>query len=149
MKKRLLIVVLIAALIAALAGVDAAIASAYRFELVRATPEFGVADGTTVVSVTVRLLRGERTVEGHTLYVITDRGRLGRYTTDADGEVTVEYRCYRASQSTKITDVTVRFADEDNSVFVYVPAEFSYTIPMKASGGGEDGMLVDDIFYDV
>ncbi len=49
-----------------------------------------------------------------------------------------------------MTPVVLTVRDEDNSLFVFVPAEASYTLSMAAGEGGSgSGMTTDDIFYDI
>lgn len=112
--------------------------------------DWGIADGQTYVRFVIRLTRNGKPVEGHTLYVKTNRNVLGRLTTDADGLVAVDYRCYKGSEG-NVKDVVLTVRDEDNSVFVFVPRTESYTLKMAemATGNGGSGLKTDDIFYDI
>ena len=111
--------------------------------------DWGIADGQTYVRFVIRLTRNGKAVNGHTLYIKTNRNVLGRMTTDENGLVTVDYRCYKGVAG-NIKDVILTVRDEDNSVFVFVPRTESYTLPMaevkEATG---TGMTTNDIFYDI
>ncbi len=112
-------------------------------------PDTGVADGETQVRLLIRVTHNGDPVEGHVLYVRTNRNVIGRFTTNADGEAEVFYRCYRAG-SREVTPVLVSVEDEDNSVFVAVAAKAEYTLQMaKPTGSGDGGMTTDDIFDEI
>ena len=111
--------------------------------------DWGIADGRTYVRFVIRLTRNGKPVKGHTLYVKTKRNVLGRVTTDENGLVTVDYRCYKGREG-NVKDVVLTVRDEDNSVFVFVPTTESYTLKMaevKLESGS--GLKTDDIFYDI
>lgn len=163
--KKLAVVLALAALTGVLALVDLGISKTYSFELVslaRASdevvldrdgnevpPDVGIADGTTRMIFTVRLTHGGKAVSGHTVYVKTDRNVVGRFVTDGDGLVEIEYRCYKGSKN-NLKPVTLTVRDENNSVFVFVPTTAEYTLGMvlPETDGGER-MLTDDIFYEI
>lgn len=163
--KKLIVIGCIVAVLCVGALIDFAISLTYKIEfvsVVRLTEsgepvtdggevpaDWGIADGSTKVRFVVRVTHGGKPVSGHTLYVKTNRNVLERTDTDGEGIVTVDYRCYRAGTG-KVTPVVLTVRDEDNSVFVFVPAEASYTLSM-AAGEGESGsgMTTDDIFYDI
>ena len=110
----------------------------------------GIADGKTTVRFVIRLTQNGKNVEGHTLYIKTNRNILGRVTTDENGLVTIDYRCYRGRPG-NVTPIVLTVKDEDNSVFVVVAKKESYTLPMaeidtKVEGSG---MTTNDIFYDI
>lgn len=163
--KKLIVICAIIALFAIGFGIDAIIASTYDLEVVSAirqeetplldesgnpVPEnVGVADGMTHVIFTLRLTRGGNPIEGHVLYVKTNRNILLRQATDENGELVVDYTCYKARKSDKITPIILTVTDEDNSIFITVPARVEYTLQMirAPEEASDDGMKTDDIFY--
>ncbi len=166
--KKLFIIVGIVVVILVGAFVDTIISKTYDFEFVsverlaeegaapvrdkegNVVPDgWGIADGQTYVRFIIRLTRNGKAVEGHTLYVKTNSNVLGRVTTDENGLVTVDYRCYKGTAG-KVKDVILTVRDEDNSVFVFVPTTETYTLKMaEAREATGSGMLTNDIFYDV
>ena len=111
--------------------------------------DWGIADGQTYVRFVIRLTRNGKPVKGHTLYIKTNRNVLGRMTTDEDGLVVVDYRCYKGTAG-NVKDIVLTVRDEDNSVFIFVPRTESYTLPMaEVQEETGSGMKTDDIFYDV
>lgn len=167
MKSAVKKVVVIAALVAVLclgALIDFVISKNYKIEFLSVVrldengepvedgeipSDWGIADGSTRVRFVIRVTRGGNPVGGHTLYVKTNRNILERTTTDESGRVVVDYRCYRAGTG-EAAPVVLTVRDEDNSVFVFVPAEASYTLQMTGGGTSSDsGMTTDDIFYDI
>lgn len=113
--------------------------------------DIGVADGETYVQFVVRVTQGGAARQGHTLYVKTNRNIVGRVITDENGYAQFSYRCYRAGTNDPADPVTVTVRDENNSFFIFVPAEQSYSLEMvkPASGDEGSGMTTDDIFYDI
>ena len=112
--------------------------------------DIGVADGETYVEFVVRVTQGGAPRKNHTLYIKTHRNVVGRVVTDEDGYARFDYRCYRAGTTAKAEPVTVTVRDENNSLFIFVPAERSYDLEMyKPSQSDGDGMTTDDIFYDI
>ena len=110
----------------------------------------GVADGRTHVLLTVRLTRGGKPVEGHVLYIKTNRNVLARIKTDENGEALVDYTCYKARKRDKAENVTFTVTDEDNSVFITVSAKAEYELEMrKPFEDDSDGMKTDDVFYPI
>ena len=149
MKKKLIILAIIIALFAVCFSVDLVISKIYHFEVISVSPEKGVADGNQVVTMVVQLKLGNKAVPGHDIYVITDRGRIGRKTTDENGLITISYSCYFALNPSSVKDVDIVFYNEDNSVFIYVPSKFVYTLEMTAPEPGSGNQTtVDTIFYD-
>lgn len=111
--------------------------------------DWGIADGQTYVRFVIRLTRNGKAVDGHTLYIKTNRNVLGRMTTDENGLVTVDYRCYKGTAD-NVKDIVLTVRDEDNSVFVFVPRTESYTLPMaEAREAAGSGMTTNDVFYDI
>lgn len=163
--KKLIALAAVALVLGVLALIDVAVSKSYKIEFLsvkrlsdevvldgegKPLPEdWGVADGSTRVLVTVRLTRGGTPVEGHTLYIKTDRNVLERSITNEEGIVVVNYRCYRASGGSA-DPVTLSVRDENNSVFIFIPvtAERVINMIMPERGSGS-GMTTDDIFYDI
>ncbi len=112
--------------------------------------DIGVADGETYVRFVVRVTQGGAPRKNHTLYVKTNRNIIGRVVTDEDGYAQFDYRCYRAGTSGSADPVTVTVRDENNSLFIFVPAEQEYSLEMVKPVSEEgSGMTTDDIFYDI
>ena len=163
--KKLIAICAIIAVFAIGYGIDTIIASTYDLTVVSAVrqeetpllddagnpvPEnVGVADGMTHVLFTIRLTRGGDPVEGHVLYVKTNRNILLRQATDENGELVVDYTCYKARRDDDITPIILTVTDEDNSVSITVPARVEYTLQMirAPEEADDDGMKTDDIFY--
>ena len=108
--------------------------------------DVGITDGVSKVDFVLRLTRHGNGVPEHVLYIKTNRGVIGRMTTDEEGYVRFRYDCY---YSLTPKDVVFTAKDENNSVFVMVPATGSYTLKMVGSSGNSSGMITDDIFYPV
>lgn len=109
--------------------------------------DVGITDGATKVDFTLRVSKGGKGVPNHVLYIRTNRGTVGRIPSDAEGYVRFTYDCYYA---TVAKDVVFTANDEDNSIFVSIPATGSYTLKMVASSSGEGGGLTtNDIFHDL
>lgn len=147
-------------------AIDAVIATTYRIEFIGVQRQgetevlddkgeiipltAGVADGRTHVFLTVRLTRYGKPVEGHVLYIKTNRNILARTKTDENGEVLVDYTCYKARKRDKAENVTFTVTDEDNSVFITVSAKAEYELEMRKPFEEEtDGMKTDDVFYPI
>lgn len=166
--KKLFVIACILAVIGVGALVDLFISMSYSIEFVSVTRlteegaepvvdkdgnevplDWGIADGSTKVRFVIRVTRNGKPVDGHTLYVKTNRNVLERIDTDENGEVTIDYRCYKGSKG-NVTPIVLTVRDEDNSLFVFVPKTESYTLPMaEATTLGGSGMTTDDIFYDI
>lgn len=109
----------------------------------------GVTDGETKVTMNLLLTRNGNPVSGHTMYVITNKNVIGRFITDENGQISVDYRCYKANNAKAVKDITVSVKDENNSVFVSVPCKTSFVITMKQAKQNENIMKTDDFFFDV
>ncbi len=161
--KKLIVIGAIIAVLGAFALVDVVIRSSYKIEFVSVTRleeegkeredlplNCGITDGTTNVRFVIRVSRGNKRVEGHTLYIKTNRNVLSRLVTDENGEVVIDYRCYRTVDPAKVEPVTLSVRDESNSVFIFVPAEESYVLQMAlGESGPQSSMTTNDIFYDI
>lgn len=162
--KKLIVIAAIAAVLGIGALVDLGISKSYKIEFVsvnrltadgaldtdaeKAPVDWGIADGSTKVRFVIKVTRGGKPVSGHTLYVKTNRNVLERTDTGKDGTVVVDYRCYRGGKN--VDDIILTVRDEDNSIFVFVPSEASYTLKMAKGEELEgSGMTTDDIFYDI
>lgn len=145
-------------------AIDAVIATTYHLEVVSAVrqedtplldedgnavpPDVGVADGKTHVLFTIRLTHYGKPVKGHVLYVKTNRNILVRAATDENGELLVDYTCYKARLRDPATPIILTATDENNSVFITVPAKTEYTLQMRKPAAEDDGgMKTDEIFY--
>ena len=166
--KKLFVIACILAVIGVGALVDLFISMSYSIEFVSVTRlteegadsvvdkdgneiplDWGIAVGATKVRFVVRVTRNGKPVDGHTLYVKTNRNVLEGIDTDENGEVTVDYRCYKGSKG-NVTPIILTVRDEDNSLFVFMPKTASYTLPMaEVTMLSGSGMMTDDIFYDI
>ncbi len=164
--KKLIVIAAIVLVFALGFGIDSLIATSYRIEFVGVERQgeenlldeqgeiipmtSGIADGRTHVFLTVRLTRYGKPVAGHILYIKTNRNVLARIETDENGEVLVDYTCYKARKRDKAENVTFTVTDEDNSVFITVSAKAEYELDMrKAYEEDSDGMKTDDVFYPI
>lgn len=108
--------------------------------------DVGISDGVTKVDFVVRVTHYGNPSAGHVLYIKTNRGIVGRMATDGEGYVRFRYDCY---YSLTPKDVVFTASDENNSVFVMIPATGSYTLKMIGSTGNSSGMTTDDIFFPI
>ncbi len=108
--------------------------------------DIGISDGVTKVDFLVRVTHYGKGIPEHVLYIKTNRGIVGRMTTDEEGYVRFRYDCY---YSLTPEDVVFTASDENNSIFVMVPATGSYTLKMIGSTGNSSGMTTDDIFFPI
>ncbi|MBQ9480847.1 MAG: Ig-like domain-containing protein [Clostridia bacterium] len=149
MKKKTLAIIISAAAMILLSAaayiVDFIIARGYRFEVIAASAEEIVADGTSSVKIRVKLSRGGAPVEGHTVYVVASNGSLpsSRLVTDENGYITFVYYpyLYVNEKVSPLEDVTFKFQDESNSKIFMIPATGEYT--MKAVKPDEAGLTED------
>ncbi|MGM9814184.1 MAG: hypothetical protein ACI32C_04770 [Candidatus Enteromonas sp.] len=160
--KKLIGLGVIAGLIGVGAGIDAIIATGYEVTFSDAVrqgdaPVFdkdgnklpsdvGLTDGQTKMDMTIRVTHHGEGVADHVLYVMTNRGVVGRMRSDGEGYVRFSYDCY---YSEKAADVVFTAKDEDNSIFVSIPAQGTYTLKMKAATSSSGGLTTDDIFHDL
>ena len=145
-------VVIIFAIILSLSvllGVDYLLCQRYTFEIVSVSPERGVADGNTLVTMVLKVKKGGKPAEGHKISVLSQRGSIDTFISDKNGEIKVEYRCYLANDFIKTRDLEFLFTNESSSVFVYYPAAYLFTLGMDPPDEtGYGGMVVDDIFFE-
>lgn len=114
-------------------GFDAVRAKSFSIEVVSVTPDPGVADGQTPVTVQIQVTRNGTPCEGHILYGVSHNGgsfRAKRVPTDENGIAEFIYYPYLKSKLNQLTDVTLSFTDESNSVFVAVPARLQTVLRM-------------------
>ena len=161
--KKLIIILACLATLLVLFCIDSIIAKTYNIEYVSITRNeeislvdtdgnaiplnVGVSDGNTTVTFVVKLTHNNKPVKNHVLYVKTNRNVIGRLRTDENGTISFDYRCYLSSNP---SDVTFNIVDEDNSIFIYVPASNDYILKMIAPlGEANSEMTTNDIFYDI
>lgn len=149
MKKKLIVLGCIALVFSLCLLSDFIISKTYSYEVISSSPQEGKADGNTVVSIKFRLTKGGKGIKNHNIYAITDKGRIGRRTTDSEGYFIIDYRCYAATSEKNVKDIVITLYDEDNSIFIYVPATYYFTVKMLPPDDFDDGGgTVDDIFFD-
>lgn len=109
-------------------------AQTFEIEVVEISPVEPVADGETPVSISVKLEKRAKPVEGHNLFMIPMDGgvmKANRQKTDSNGMANFTYYPYRATILQPARTVTIRVYDEDNSVFVIVNAKLDFEIKLK------------------
>ncbi len=132
-KKKFLILVIIAILVFLGWGFDSIRAREFTIEVVSVTPEIGVADGQTPVTVELMVSRKGTPCEDHILYGMSLNGgsfRAKRVKTDENGIATFIYYPYFKSELNDLVDVNLHFEDESNSLFIVVSAELDIVLPM-------------------
>ena len=151
--KKLIMILAIVAVLFALFGVDNLIRDSYNLELVSMEPQPAVADGNTPVQIAARLTRHRLPVEGHTLYILPQRGSFysARVVTDENGMANFTYYPYLANSFIEAKPVSVEIYDEDNSIFIYVPVTLEFDIALEQPKDEQDAsqtLTMDDIFGD-
>ncbi len=132
--KKLIAVAVAAVLLVGIWSVDYARSKAYEFEMAEISSDTFVADGYSLVKLTIKLSKDGKPVEGHTVKVVASNGTLPANSgvTDHDGLITFRYYpyLYLNDKLTPLQDVTFRFEDESNSTIFMVPAsaEFTYKV---------------------
>jgi len=125
--KKLIAIGIIAIAVLTTYFVELGVAKKYEFELVSSTSDIIVADGYSSMRVTVRLLKDNKPVEGHTVNIVCSNGTLPAYrmVTDHDGLFTFRYYAYLYldDRLTPLTDVVFSFEDESNSTIFMVSAK--------------------------
>ena len=149
--KKIIIILSIALLLVALYGVDRLITNSYDLQIVSMDPQPVVADGKSPVTIVAQLTRNGQPVEGHTLYILPQRGSFysTRVLTDARGYATFIYYPYLANSYIEAKPVSVEIFDEDNSIFIYVPVTHKFEIALsqpEEQVGEDSGLTMDDIF---
>lgn len=149
--KKIIIILSIALLLAALYGVDCLITNSYDLQIISMDPQPVVADGKSPVTIVAQLTRNGQPVEGHTLYILPQRGSFysARALTDAQGYATFTYYPYLANSYIEAKPVSVEIIDEDNSIFIYVPVTHKFEIALSQPEEqivDDSGLTMDDIF---
>lgn len=149
--KKIIIILSIALLLAALYGVDCLITNSYDLQIISMDPQPVVADGKSPVTIVAQLTRNGQPVEGHTLYILPQRGSFysARVLTDAQGYATFTYYPYLANSYIEAKPVSVEIIDEDNSIFIYVPVTHKFEIALSQPEEqivDDSGLTMDDIF---
>lgn len=149
--KKIIIILSIALLLAALYGVDCLITNSYDLQIISMDPQPVVADGKSPVTIVAQLTRNGQPVEGHTLYILPQRGSFysARVLTDAQGYATFTYYPYLANSYIEAKPVSVEIIDEDNSIFIYVPVTRKFEIALSQPEEqivDDSGVTMDDIF---
>ncbi|MBE6973882.1 MAG: hypothetical protein E7436_00100 [Ruminococcaceae bacterium] len=134
-KKKFLILVIIALLVFLGWGFDTVRAREFTIEVVSVSPEVGIADGQTQVTVELLVTRNGVPCEDHIIYGISLNGgnfRAKRVKTDENGIATFIYFPYFKSELNDLVDVNLHFEDESNSLFIAVSAKMDMVLPMEA-----------------
>lgn len=151
MKKKLILLLTLCLVFGMFYAFDAWVASRYRIELRSVSPDPGVADGQSPITIVVRLTNSHgQPVEGHSLFAFSLGGgmfKANREITGSDGTVTYTYYPYRASKLMELKDVPVKIIDESNSIFIEVNATGIFTVHLTApEDNGNGSATQDDIF---
>lgn len=150
--KKLIIILSIVLLLLAFYGVDCLITNSYELQITSMDPQPAVADGKSPVTIVAQLTRNGEPVQGHTLYILPQRGSFysARVVTDDQGYAQFIYYPYLANSYIEAKPVTVEIFDEDNSVFIYVPVTLKFEInlsqPTENDNSNDSGLTMDDIF---
>lgn len=134
-KKKFLILVIIALLVFLGWGFDTIRAREFTIEVMSVSPEVGIADGQTQVTVELLVTRNGVPCEDHIIYGISLNGgnfRAKRVKTDENGIATFIYFPYFKSELNDLVDVNLHFEDESNSLFIAVSAKMDMVLPMEA-----------------
>lgn len=149
--KRKFIVLLVIVLLFVLGwSVDSIRAREFTIEVVSMSPDIGIADGQTPVTIQLRVSRNGTPCADQILYGVSLNGgsfRAKRVTTDENGLATFIYYPYYKSELNELVDVTLQFVDESNSLFIVVPAELEVVLPMtEPDNEKSDNLTNDDMF---
>lgn len=133
-------------LLLALVLTDYGISRQYTFDvLLSEERRVTVADGKSALRVKVRLSKGGRPVEGHTVYLFASNGSLptARCVTDEEGCISFYYYpyLYVNDKVTPLEDVVVTMQDESNSKVFMISARSTFTIKILKSDEAQD---IDD-----
>lgn len=149
--KRKFIVLLVIAMLFLLGWcVDTVRARDFTIEIVSVSPDVGIADGQTPVTMQLRVSRNGTPCEDHILYAVSLNGgsfRAKRVTTDENGLATFIYYPYFKSELNELTDVTLQFVDESNSLFIAVPAELEMVLPMAEPDNKQSENLTNEDMF--
>jgi hypothetical protein len=150
MKGKLLGALVFCVVIGALFLFDLGRSKLFTITPIEVNPSPIPADGTSPVSIKVKLTRGAKPVEGHDLYILSlDGGSFAAYRirTDTMGEVVYTYYPYRVNSAYPLRDIRFNVRDESNSVFLEINAENTFTVPAVEAGAYRESTLkMSDIF---
>lgn len=149
-RTKLLILLVVALLMLGGWGFDVLWARAYTVEVISVSPDPGIADGQTPVTIRVRVTRGSRACQGHILHATTLNGgsfKADRVTTDDGGLAEFTYYPYLKSRLNTLTDVNLIFEDESNSFFISVPAQTQLLLHMVEAQGDDDNKNTNDSMF--
>ena len=131
-------------------GFDSLWAKGFSLDVVSVTPDPGIADGQTPVTIKLHVAHNGSPCEGHILYGVSYNGgsfKAKRVATNENGDAEFIYYPYLKSKLNELTDVTIVFTDESNSVFVAVPAKAELVLRMvEPDGDQSDKKTNDDMF---
>lgn len=132
--KKILMIVIFAAIVGVFTLVDWGITCSYDIELVKVNPEEPYMDNKTPVEITLRVTRKGNPVEGHDILATALKGgsfTAYRVVTDADGLATFIYWPLKLSRFNPLQDAVIQFQDESNSVIIYLPKTETFTIKLR------------------
>ncbi|MDD4107095.1 MAG: hypothetical protein PHH93_00055 [Prolixibacteraceae bacterium] len=150
-KRKFIVLAVIILLLLAGWSVDYVRTQDFTIEILSISPNPGIADGQTPVNIQLRVVRKGIPCEDHILYGVSFNGgsfRAKRVTTDEDGIATFVYYPYLKSKLNELTDATLRFVDESNSLFIAVPAELKMVLPMVEQGGDNSYDQTNEDMFD-
>ncbi len=151
MKKKLITLLILCLIFGMFYTFDAFRASQFHIGLVSVSPDPGVADGQSPITIVVQLTQnGGQPVGGHSLFAFSLGGgmlKANREITDENGKVTYVYYPYRASKLMELKDVPIKVIDESNSIVIEVNATGIFTVRLTEPEPADNGTPgQDDIF---
>ncbi len=129
---------------------DSIRAGEFSIEVISVTPEIGIADGQTPVTVQLRVTHNGQPCEDHILFGQSMNGgsfRAKRVATDENGIAAFVYFPYYKTELVELIDVALHFEDESNSLLIVVPAELDLVLPMKAPDNSQSGGKTNDDMF--
>lgn len=131
-------------------GFDSVRVKDFSVDVLSVTPDPGIADGQTPITIKLHVSHNGKPCEGHILYAVTYNGgsfKAKRVETDVNGNADFIYYPYIKSKLNELTDVTIEFTDESNSLFIAVPARAKLVIRMvEPDEENNDKKKNDDMF---
>ncbi len=150
MSSRAVVSMILILLLTSLYLIDYAISKAYDVEVVSITPSDNiVADGKSVVQIKVRLSFRNKYIQNHKLIAIPKGGgsfKNSKLLTDSNGEATFQYIPYLSSEFVKAKPIKLEIYDDDNSIFISVPARKTIVLDVVDSIGDANDDTNDGIF---
>ena len=129
---------------------DSSRAKGFSVDVSSVTPDPGIADGQTPITIKLHVSHHGKPCAGHILYGVTYNGgsfKAKRVETDQNGDAEFIYYPYIKSKLNELTDVTIVFTDESNSLFIAVPAKAELVIRMvEPDKENNDKKTNEDIF---